>query len=185
MMYRDNASTISQPYQFTYKSSGGDWSPYYVLSPVESNPNILQENTSVRCVLPMEVQTKYILGNIEYTATGFSGTYDSLEHNISVNVTNLTNYNYKISYSLTGKDNTWQTTNFKFKDVVNQTVYFKIEADYYKTITGSKVVNIDKKEDKDIENKEVIEEEIIDISLDEVDEKILTIDDFLKELDDL
>lgn len=37
--------------------------------------------------------------------------------------------------------------------------------------------------DKSVEKKEEPEEEIIDISLDEVDEKILTIDDFLEELD--
>lgn len=37
--------------------------------------------------------------------------------------------------------------------------------------------------DKSVEQKEEPEEEIIDISLDEVDEKILTIDDFLEELD--
>lgn len=144
LLFDDNASTISQPYKFTYKSTGSDWTPYYILSPVENNPGYYFEDTSKRCVLPMEVQTKYVLGEINYSSSSFNGTYDGGEHRINVNVTEPSSY--QISYSLTGLENSWQSTNFSFKDQGNRTVYFKIESPFYETVIDSEVVNIAKKE---------------------------------------
>ena len=147
MFVADNASSISMPYQFTYRTiltdgQSGSWIPYYSLTKNEST-GYYYEDSSVRCVLPMVVKTEYQFGTIDYSAQGYTGEYDAQKH--KANITVNSPVDYKLYYSLTGLDESWSETNFDFKNVTDTTVYFKIEADFYETVIDSVDIVISKK----------------------------------------
>ncbi len=77
-------------------------------------------------------------GTIDYTVSGYEGTYDGKSHGITVNVTNPTDT--KVTYSTDGT--TYSATNPQFTDKGTYTVYYKLEREDYTTVTGSKEVTI-------------------------------------------
>ena len=76
---------------------------------------------------------------INYTAESYIGWYDGNPHSIEVNVFNLEEAN--ITYSL-DEDGTYSTQNPTFIDIGNYTVYYKIEASGYTTISGNRQIKI-------------------------------------------
>ena len=76
---------------------------------------------------------------INYTAESYIGWYDGNPHSIEVNVFNLEEAN--ITYSL-DEDGTYSAQNPTFIDIGNYTVYYKIEASGYTTISGNRQIKI-------------------------------------------
>lgn len=79
---------------------------------------------------------------IAYTAEGWYGPYDEKAHSISVEVT-TSDTGAKVTYSET-VDGNFTAQNPTFTDAGTYTVYFKIEATGYDTVTGSAKVVINK-----------------------------------------
>lgn len=79
---------------------------------------------------------------IAYTAEGWYGTYDGTPHGITVNVT-TPNSGATVTYSET-VDGNFTAQNPTFTNAGTYTVYFKIEAKGYDTVTGSAKVIIEK-----------------------------------------
>ena len=88
------------------------------------------------------------MGTIQYTSTGYEGTYDGQGHGITVEVTDPSDVT--ITYSTDGIN--YSETNPTFTDAnIDEngngvTVYYKIEKDDYTTITGSQTIKIAKRE---------------------------------------
>ena len=86
-----------------------------------------------------EAQVAYVAtteeGLLSYTALDYSGTYDGKEHGITVEASGAT-----ITYSTNGTS--YSSENPKYTDAGKYTVYYKIEKEGYKDITGSKKVVI-------------------------------------------
>lgn len=91
-----------------------------------------------------EAETSYTLtvdnDAIAYTAEDWYGIYDGTPHGITVNVTTL-DTGAKVTYSTT-KDGTYTTDAPTYTDAGTYTVYYKIEAQGYDTVTGSAEVVI-------------------------------------------
>lgn len=79
---------------------------------------------------------------IVYTAEGWYGTYDAQEHNISVKVT-TPGTGATVTYS-TDADGDYSTQNPTYTNAGTYTVYYKIEAQGYDTVTDSAKVVINK-----------------------------------------
>ncbi len=125
-------SSLSQAYQFTYKSTNAmEWSSYY------TSDNKLS-------ILPMIVQMQYDLGTIDYSYENVKKEYDGKNANIKVNV--LTDCDYQIYYNLTNNINEWTTTVPTVKNSGEYDICFKIVADFYETIEDVINVQIDKKD---------------------------------------
>ncbi len=78
-------------------------------------------------------------GTIISSVTGYRGKYDGKAHGITVTVTNPSDA--KITYSL-DSGRTYNQTNPQFTDTGTHTVYYKIEKDCYKAVTGKATVTI-------------------------------------------
>lgn len=81
-------------------------------------------------------------GIIEYSAVGYSGTYDGQVHSIDVNVTNPVDTT--VTYSTDGTN--YGAEKPQFTGAGNHTVYYKIEKENYNTINESQTVTISKKD---------------------------------------
>lgn len=125
--------------QKTYKSSNGSsWQNYKALYSIN-------EGTKLgTCTLPMYVETEYVLGTIKYSKLDVDQVYSANYFSAEVVVTEPSNYT--ILYSLDNQ--TWSSNNYSFKNASQDayTVYFKIIADFYKTVVDSVTVNIYPKE---------------------------------------
>jgi hypothetical protein len=75
------------------------------------------------------------------SAEGYTGAYDGDSHGITVSVTNPTS-GYKVLYSESDVDSTFTENEIKCTDVGSKTIYFKVEADNYKSVSGSAQVTI-------------------------------------------
>lgn len=134
----DSDGLLSNQKTYTSTNNGLSWQ-YYKGTYSGSNGTVLGN-----CIMPMYVQTEYALGTIEYTKSNVDEVYSAKEFSASVNVTNLDDY--KILYSL--DKHTWSENNFSFKNASEQNyvVYFKIIADFYKTVEDSLTIKISKKD---------------------------------------
>lgn len=96
------------------------------------------------CIMPMYVQTNYSLGTIEYTKNNIDEVYSAKSFSATVDVKNLRDYT--ILYSLDNQN--WSETNYSFTNACDDeyVVYFKIIADFYKTVEDSLTVKISKKD---------------------------------------
>lgn len=79
---------------------------------------------------------------IAYTAEGWNGTYDGTPHGITVNVTTPAD-GATVTYSTT-EDGNYSDQKPTYTNAGNYTVYFKIDAKGYDTVTGSANVIINK-----------------------------------------
>ena len=82
-------------------------------------------------------------GSITYTASDVNVAYDGEAHGISVRVTSPSSAKVEYAESANG---TWGTTPLTLTGVGSETVYYRISADGYTTVTGSKKVTIAKRE---------------------------------------
>jgi hypothetical protein len=82
-------------------------------------------------------------GSITYTASDVNVAYDGEAHGISVRVTSPSSAKVEYAESANG---TWGTTPLTLTGVGSETVYYRISADGYTTVTGSKTVTIAKRE---------------------------------------
>ena len=80
---------------------------------------------------------------IAYTAEGWHGPYDAKAHGITVTPT-VPETGATVTYSKTAEDGTYTTDAPTYTDAGTYTVYFKIEAKGYDTVTGSAKVIIEK-----------------------------------------
>lgn len=80
-------------------------------------------------------------GNIQYTMSDYSGTYDGQPHSISL--TGLVPDDATVTYSTDGT--TFGTDNPAFINAASYPVYYSISKDNYNTSSGSKTVTINKK----------------------------------------
>ena len=76
-------------------------------------------------------------GLLSYTASGYNKAYDGSNHSITVTSSGAT-----IAYSSDGTN--YSSTKPTYRDVGTYTVYYKIEKEGYKTITGTEKVTITK-----------------------------------------
>ncbi len=74
-------------------------------------------------------------GLLSYTASGYNKAYDGSNHSITVTSSGAT-----ITYSSDGTN--YSSTKLTYRDVGTYTVYYKIEKEGYKTITGTEKVTI-------------------------------------------
>ena len=129
--------------KLTYQLNGTRWQEYKYA------------DTTARSILPMVVQTQYNLREMNYTitdenqnlynpATPFTFTYNGLPHGININVTKPAS-NYTIVYGL-ADGNYNLTTCPTFANAGTYTIYYKIEANFYTTVTGSVTIKINKKQ---------------------------------------
>lgn len=130
--YRNNVDGIFDSIsskQRTYISSdnGSTWG---LFEPKDSSNNTAKE------ILPVIVQTNYLLNDIEYVANDITQTYNGSNVAFDINVTNVEEGNFTIYYSLTGNEDDYSTS-LNIKNVGNYKVYYKIEANFYNTISGS------------------------------------------------
>ena len=79
---------------------------------------------------------------ITYTASGYTGTYDGQGHSITVNVT-TPSAGYSVTYS-TSANGSFTSTNPSYSDTGSYTVYFRITANNYTTITDSRTIVINR-----------------------------------------
>lgn len=80
-------------------------------------------------------------GTIEYTASGYSGTYDGQSHSIGVTVPSPSGTT--VTYSTDGIN--YSGTNPAFVNAGTYTVYYRIQKNKYDTVEGSKTVTINRK----------------------------------------
>ncbi|MBQ8615294.1 MAG: S8 family serine peptidase, partial [Clostridia bacterium] len=89
---------------------------------------------------------KYLNGDISYSCSNTTATYDGDYHNISLTVSGVSDY--QIYYGLTATSCTITdiTTSDSFKNYTNgaKTVYFKITATNYRETTGKATLTINK-----------------------------------------
>ena len=85
---------------------------------------------------------KFTVGEISYSASGYTGVYDEKAHGITVTSSTP---GAQISYSKT-ENGTYSSDEIKYKDVGEYTVWYKIEATGYTPITGSEMVKITPKD---------------------------------------
>lgn len=78
-------------------------------------------------------------GILNVTANGYTGTYDGKAHGITVTAPSGT----AITYS-TAENGTYSSTNPAYTNAGTYTVYYKVTKAGYTTVTGSKVVQINK-----------------------------------------
>ena len=78
-------------------------------------------------------------GTLNVTANGYTGTYDGKAHGITVTAPSGT----AITYS-TAENGTYSSTNPAYTNAGTYTVYYKVTKAGYTTVTGSKVVQINK-----------------------------------------
>ncbi len=123
----------------TFKNSqtngNGTWSLY-------------SSSSNVKCVLPMKVQTQFILGDIDASVQGGTFTYDGLPHNPTVQVASP--LNYLVSYSLDGITFSSALPNLKNVKITNgqvvpYTVFVKISADFYNDLVVQTDIRINPK----------------------------------------
>lgn len=81
--------------------------------------------------------------DMAYTAPDQTAYYDGKPHSLAVKVTTPADpAAYTIQYSTTGLDGSYSTNNPTFTDRGTYTVYYKIEAENYNTVTGSATLRI-------------------------------------------
>ncbi len=113
------------------------WSGWTTVSGAESvNAKVYVKPASSGDPIYVVYNTK--LPSIEYSATGYDGYYDGLNHGISVSVSTS---GATVEYSTTGTGG-WTTTNPLYKDVGEYTVYFRITKSGYMSVTDSQRVRI-------------------------------------------
>ena len=93
------------------------------------------------CLPPTAVLAEDSQQNIEYTASGYSGTYDGKPHSISVNVTTPEGATVSYAYPVNSE---YSSTNPSFTDAGNYPVAYMIEKESYETKTGTTTVSIQK-----------------------------------------
>lgn len=79
------------------------------------------------------------LQDMSVTAYGYDGVYDANSHAISVSVSGPVSWSVSYSDSATGPYRSW---NYWYSDVGTYTVYYKVEAYGYNTVSGSETVVI-------------------------------------------
>lgn len=135
-----------------YYSSTSD--PTYTASEIQTRifDNAVDYGASGKDVLygygVLSLTNISVKGDISYTASDATFTYDGSYHNISINVTKPTNYTIK--YSLSNDSNytiTDTTSNSSFKNATNgsMAVYYQISASNYNTVTGVNYLTINKR----------------------------------------
>lgn len=107
-----------------------------VLTARNSNAVVLAMPASSAC--PVYIISNEKLPTISYTATGYDGYYDGLNHGISVS---FSTSGATVEYSTTGTSG-WTATNPLYKDVGEYTVYFRITKSGYVTVADSRRVRI-------------------------------------------
>ena len=75
----------------------------------------------------------------EVSATGYTGTYDAAEHNITVTAPS----GATVKYRTTGSGDYDLAENPAFTDAGTHTVYYQVTKENYATVTGSAMVQID------------------------------------------
>ncbi len=78
--------------------------------------------------------------SISYTASGYSGVYDGSAHSITVSVTTPSS-GYSITYS-TSENGSYTSTKPTYINAGTYTVYFRITASNYTTVSGNRTVTI-------------------------------------------
>ena len=88
------------------------------------------------------ITIKVNYATITYTVSSYEGFYDGSGHTIGVNVTKPTS-GATITYS-TSLNGTYSATNPSYTNVGTYTIYFKISAANYNTITDNRTITINK-----------------------------------------
>lgn len=110
------------------------------------NGEDITENISISLIMSLFIDEAMA----EHTHLGYEGIYDGLGHSITVNVPDVNADEYSIYYSYSENNDvegyvpSYQPTNYSFTEVGTYKVYYKIELDNYKTITGYETVVITK-----------------------------------------
>lgn len=141
-------TTVPENLKVTYSSSNTD------VATVDGNGNVTLVGEGEATITATfagdekynEATATYILtvdnDAIAYTAEGWYGTYDAQEHKISVNVTTPAD-GATVTYKTT-EDGNYSDQKPTYTNAGNYTVYFKIDAKGYDTVTSSAKVVIKK-----------------------------------------
>ena len=130
--------TFNLPDACKEKESGKDYHVYILAEEVNGAKETDYANVPVEITVPGPKE-------ISVTATGFSGAYDGKAHGITIKVTDPLK-GATVKYG-TGKGIYDKTASPEYTEVGTYTVYYKITAEGYKTLTGKETIEIKKAED--------------------------------------
>ena len=137
-----NVTAPAEGYTVSYGTTEGDYS--LTESPTYTDPGTYTvyykvEADGYEAVTGSETVT-INTATIAYTATGWNSGYDGLAHGITVDVTAPAE-GYTTSYGIVVGDYSL-TESPTYTDPGSYTVYYKVEAGGYETVTGSETVTI-------------------------------------------
>lgn len=97
-------------------------------------------NTTKNYNIVIAVNVEIVLGEMTWTATSYEGMVDGMSHSITIDVENPSAYT--IYYSDDGITYTTDDSINSLSVVGLKTVYFKIEAPNFQTVTSSRTINL-------------------------------------------
>ena len=153
-----NSVTISpkEGQQYAYSTDGVNWTTltdrntkgYYVISNLSQGATVniktrFPATSSSPASNWSEPKTVQLKSTVEVSVSGWNGTYDGENHNITLSITSLAT-GAKVSYSTVAESN-YSSENPGFRSAGTYTVYYRAEAEGYYPAYGSATVSINKK----------------------------------------